>query len=159
MAFENICPPALIYIFFSLTQIIIDTTNGLYNTAFMKLWVSSIFTILLNYLCASGLGIISWFIVFIPFILMTVIITMLLLVFGLDPASGKAILKYNNNVQQPKPIDYRLDSAKKSKISLSNTYNTTSSSTTNDKKNVPHDIDMDIKDMESQAKSLLNKTF
>ena len=48
-----------------------------------------IFTLLLNYLCSQGLGVISWIIVFIPFILMTVIVTLLLVVFGLDPLTGK----------------------------------------------------------------------
>ena len=109
MVFEKLCAPALIYIFFSLTQIIMDVANGMYNTAFLKLWVSTIFTILLNYLCEKGLGIISWFIVFIPFILMTLIISMLLLIFGLDPASGKTIIKNKDNKPAPpKPIDYRL---------------------------------------------------
>jgi len=97
MAFEEICSPALIYIFFSLTQIVIDTANGLYNTAFLKLWVAILFTTLLNYLCQKGLGIISWFIVFIPFILMTVIIAILLVVFGLDPSSGKQIFNVNGD--------------------------------------------------------------
>ena len=32
----NLCAPALIYVAFSLTQIIIDTFKGLYNTAFFK---------------------------------------------------------------------------------------------------------------------------
>ena len=109
MAFENICSPALIYIFFSLTQIIIDTANGLYNTAFLKLWVAILFTILLNYLCEKGLGIISWFIVFIPFILMTVIITILLVIFGLDPSSGKQIFNVKDNDLKQKPLDYRAD--------------------------------------------------
>ena len=114
MAFEKICAPALIYIFFSLTQIVIDTTNGLYNTAFLKLWVATLFTILLNYLCEKGLGVISWFIVFIPFILMTLIITILLLVFGLDPSSGKQILNFDRKQVQPKPKDYRVDAARMS---------------------------------------------
>ena len=34
MVLNSICPPALIYILFSLTQITIDTFKGLYNTAF-----------------------------------------------------------------------------------------------------------------------------
>ena len=63
--------------------------KGYFNTALMKLWQSIIFTILLQFLCNSGLGIISWIIVFIPFVLMTVITIMLLTVFGLDPKSGK----------------------------------------------------------------------
>ena len=89
MAFQNLCPPALIYLIFSITQIVIDTVKGLYNTALIKIWVAFIFTILLNYLCNLGLGIISWFIVFIPFLLMTLVVAILLLMFGLDPSTGK----------------------------------------------------------------------
>jgi hypothetical protein len=92
----NICAPALIYIAFSLTQIIIDTFKGLYNTAFFKIIVMVIITILLNALCQSGMGIISWIIVFIPFIFMSVIITILLYVFGLDPATGKLNIQCDN---------------------------------------------------------------
>ena len=89
----ELCAPALIYLAFSLTQIIIDTFKGLYNTAFFKFIVMIIITILLNALCISGMGIISWIIVFIPFILMSVIVTILLYIFGLDPATGKLNVK------------------------------------------------------------------
>ena len=84
----ELCPPALIYLVFSLTHIIIDTFKGLYNTAFFKFIVMVMLTFLLNILCQGGLGIISWIIVFIPFIFMTIIVTMLLYIFGLDAASG-----------------------------------------------------------------------
>lgn len=92
----DLCAPALIYVAFSLTQIIIDTFKGLYNTAFFKVIVMIIITILLNALCQSGMGIISWIIVFIPFIFMSVIVAILLFVFGLDPATGKLNLQCNN---------------------------------------------------------------
>ena len=85
----KICPPAIIYLIFSITQIIIDMFKGLYNTAFFKLIVTIMVTLLLNILCQEGLSIISWFIVFIPFILMTVIVSILLYVFGLNIATGK----------------------------------------------------------------------
>lgn len=122
MAFELLCPPALIYLIFSLTQIVIDTINGLYNTAVIKVWVSFIFTILLNYLCNLGLGIISWVIVFIPFILMTIIVSILLLMFGLDPTTGKIKLQdmndTNNNNKKTTNlgVDLRDQSAKAKEI-------------------------------------------
>lgn len=100
MAFQSLCPPALIYLIFSLTQVVIDAVSGLYNTALVKVWVSFVFTILLNYLCDLGLGIVSWIIVFIPFILMTVIVTILLLMFGLDPATGKVKISDFNKVKK-----------------------------------------------------------
>ncbi len=85
----NLCAPAIIYLIFSITQILIDTYKGLYNTVFMKTIVTFMVTLLLNILCEKGLSAVSWIIVFIPFILMTVIVSMLLYVFGLDAATGK----------------------------------------------------------------------
>lgn len=92
----SLCAPALIYVAFSLTQIVIDTFKGLYNTAFFKVIVMVIITILLNALCQSGMGIISWIIVFIPFIFMSIIVAILLYVFGLDPATGNLNIKCDN---------------------------------------------------------------
>ena len=84
----NLCSPAILYMGFSLTQIIIDTFKGFYNTAFFKSIVMVIFTLLLNILCKRGLGIISWLIVFIPFILMTYITAVLMFVFGLNASEN-----------------------------------------------------------------------
>ena len=89
MALSGICSPALIYLLFSATHIIMDISQGLFNTAFVKFWISIIITVLLNYLCMSGLKVISWIMVFIPFILMTVVTTILLLGLGLSPHTGK----------------------------------------------------------------------
>ena len=57
--------------------------SPIYNT------ISS--TILLNVLCARGLSMVSWIIVFIPFLLMSIISAILLLVLGLDPYSGNLV--------------------------------------------------------------------
>ena len=78
MLVESLCPPALIYLIYSLIQIVIDTLNGFYNAAFIKLWISLLFTSLLHILCDKGLGIISWTIVFLPF-LFTALLTSILL--------------------------------------------------------------------------------
>jgi len=84
---DKLCPPAILYLGFSLVQIIIDTFKGFYNQAFFKTIVMFIFTLLLNILCKRGLGVVSWIIVFIPFILMTYITAVLMFVFGLSPNS------------------------------------------------------------------------
>jgi hypothetical protein len=86
---DNLCPPAVLYLGFSLIQIIIDIFKNMYNTAIMKFIVMIVFTIILNILCSSGLSVISWMIVFIPFIMMTILTSLLLFVFGLSPSSGK----------------------------------------------------------------------
>ena len=89
MLLTKLCTPALIYLIFSVSQVLIDTVKGMYNTATIKFLLAFIFTFLLNYLCQTGLGIVSWIIIFVPFILMSVIVTMLLFVFNLDPKTGK----------------------------------------------------------------------
>ena len=93
----SLCPPAILYLGFSLSHIIIDIFKGMNNTAFFKFIVMVIFTLVLNILCNIGLGVVSWFIVFIPIILMTFITSMLLFVFGLSPKNGK----YNYYVDEP----------------------------------------------------------
>jgi hypothetical protein len=98
----DLCPPALIYLFFSATQVIIDLYKGLYNTAVLKFIIMIMVTILLNALCQGGLGIISWMIVFIPFIFMTVVVSILLYVFGLNAATGE-IKKQGPHPPPPKP--------------------------------------------------------
>jgi predicted membrane protein len=89
----KLCPPATIYLLFSATQILIDLFKGLYNTAFIKSIVMIMVTLLLNILCEQGLNVVSWIIVFIPFILMTVIVTIILYFFGLDASTGT--MNYN----------------------------------------------------------------
>ncbi len=96
----DLCAPALIYVVFSLTQVIIDTIKGLYNTALVKFIIMVMITILLNALCQRGLGIVSWIIVFIPFVLMTVITSFLLYFFGLKESSGK-ITHYPSSLNFP----------------------------------------------------------
>jgi len=78
----KLCAPAILYVGFSLTQIIIDTFKGLYDVAFFKSIVMIVFTIVLNALCSQGLGIISWLVVFLPFIMMTYITAILMITLG-----------------------------------------------------------------------------
>ena len=97
----NLCSPALLYLVFSVTQVVIDSIKGLYNVALLKFVMMILFTLLLNILCERGLGIVSWIIVFIPFLLMSLITTILLFVFGLDPSSGNIIPPKSSSQIQP----------------------------------------------------------
>lgn len=85
---ESLCAPALIFLIFSIIQIFIDIFKTYYNQAFFKFISMILVTLLLNILCKKGLGIIAWMLVFIPFILMTLISVILIIVFGLNPAEG-----------------------------------------------------------------------
>ena len=87
----SLCMPALIYLIFAACHVTIDVYKADYNNAFIKMVVGIIFTFLLNTLCNNDMSIVSWIIVFIPFMLMTTIAAVLLFVFGLNPATGKAV--------------------------------------------------------------------
>jgi hypothetical protein len=123
----NICAPALIYIAFSLTQIIIDTFKGMYNTAFFKVIVMIIITLLLNALCQGGMSIISWIIVFVPFMFMSLIVGILLYVFGLDAATGTLNFKCDQNESE---TDSETNSNSNLIYTIDTTTNTGSKTTT-----------------------------
>jgi len=91
MFLKTLCPPAFVYLCFTLTHIVIDLFKQLYNTAFVKFIIMIIYTFALDLLCKSGFTFIAWILVFIPFILMTVIVSLLLFVFGMSPKKGKLI--------------------------------------------------------------------
>lgn len=96
MQLNKLCAPAMLYVVFSITQIIIDIFKSLYNTAFLKFLVMIVFTVALNLLCQMGLGVVSWFIVFVPFIMMTIITSLLLLVLDLNPSKGRNRVKVDH---------------------------------------------------------------
>lgn len=66
-------------------QLFILYFKRLYNTAFMKIIVASMVTLLLNILWERWLSVVSWIIVFIPFLFGR---CNCYYVFGLDAASG-----------------------------------------------------------------------
>ena len=103
----KLCAPAILYVGFSLTQIIIDTFKGFYDVAFFKSIVMIVFTIVLNALCSQGLGIISWLIVFLPFIMMTYItaILMITLGFGNSPSDTKNKVVYPSDYPKVLHVD------------------------------------------------------
>jgi hypothetical protein len=94
MILEKLCLPSILYIAFTLVQIVIDIFNNIYNKAIIKFFIMIIFAIVLNILCQSGLQVISWIIVLIPFIYLTFISSLIFTVFG----NKKNISDLSNNL-------------------------------------------------------------
>ena len=88
---QPLCMPALIFLIYSVANVIVEMYKENYDKALSQFFVSAIFTFLLNVLCRQGLGIVSWLIVSIPFVLMTTIAAILLYSFKVDPSSGKPL--------------------------------------------------------------------
>ena len=88
---NNICTPALIYLIFALSQIIIDTYKRAYNIAFVKFIQMVVFTLMLNLLCARNLTWISWLIIAVPFLFMGFMSILLLYVLKLNGRASDEI--------------------------------------------------------------------
>ena len=68
MIISSLCPPTLVYIGFSLIQIIIDLYNGIFNQAILKFVIMIIFTLIINILCDLGYTVIAWVLVLVHFL-------------------------------------------------------------------------------------------
>lgn len=100
MITSYLCGPAILYIGFSLIQIIIDIYKEIYNAAFIKFIAMLVMSLIINILCDMGLTVLAWFFVFIPIIMMTIVSTLLLQTFGTSPdtnyMSSKVVDASNN---------------------------------------------------------------
>lgn len=85
MFFTKLCTPALIYLVFILTHSLVATFQGKYNHAILQILLGVLMTFLLQTLCLRKMDIISWIIVFIPFIFYTYMIMIIYYVFGINP--------------------------------------------------------------------------
>lgn len=81
---NNLCAPSIIYLGFSLISASMDLYNKQYENAFIHFMSLIIITFVLDLLCKRGFSTISWLIVFIPFILMSLIITTIIYIFGIN---------------------------------------------------------------------------
>ena len=80
----NLCGPAIIYLGFSLISMFIDLYHKEFENAFVHFMSIFVITYVLDLLCKKGLSLISWLIVFIPFILMSLIIVTIIFIFGIN---------------------------------------------------------------------------
>ena len=85
MFFTNLCTPALIYLVFFLTHSLVATFQNKYKHAILQILLGILMTFLLQLLCLRKMDIISWIIVFIPFIFYTYMIMIIYYVFGINP--------------------------------------------------------------------------
>ena len=115
---SNICAPALVYLSFSLIQIIIDIYKNQFTTAFFKFWTMLIFTTLLNILCERGLEVVSWMFVFIPIITMTILLVVLIYFLGFNPGQINKKFNVTQKQQQPRPESYNINDIIKHEIAL-----------------------------------------
>ena len=86
----KLCAPALIYLCFSIIQIILDMFKELYQEALFKLVTMIIVTLMLNILCEQNLEIVAW-------------IIMLVYIFGVNVSNGTIDYKKDENSTDEEP--------------------------------------------------------
>jgi hypothetical protein len=80
---DNLCPPAYLYLLYGIIHVALDTSLGLYVTAFSKVVMTIAGAVILDVLCGVELGVISWVIVATPFVIMA-LATSISLGLGID---------------------------------------------------------------------------
>ena len=68
-----------------LCHVILATFKDQYHDAILQLILGTLMTMLLQLLCYKGMTLMSWIIVFIPFIFYTYMIMIIYYVFGINP--------------------------------------------------------------------------
>jgi hypothetical protein len=85
MFLTKLCIPALVYLVFQITHVIVALFDDKYNKALLQLILGVVMVLFLQLLCMRGMSLISWIIVFLPFIFYTYMTMIIYYVFGLDP--------------------------------------------------------------------------
>jgi len=67
---DNLCPPAFLFLLYVAVHIGLDLSLGLYMTAGIKFFAGAVQIFLLNAFCKLDLGIVSWVIIAMPFLIM-----------------------------------------------------------------------------------------
>ena len=80
---DALCPPALLYLLYTVIHIGLDLSLGMFGTALIKTVMGVAGVVILDALCSVDLGIVSWAIVATPF-LMVALASSISLGLGID---------------------------------------------------------------------------
>ena len=97
MFFSNLCSPALLYFVFVLIHVVMEMKEKNTKGAILQLLLGITMALVLQILCMRGMTIISWIIVFIPFIFYTYMMILFYYVFGVEPSENVQKFLVSNN--------------------------------------------------------------
>lgn len=114
LTFSELCNPAKIFAVLSILFLILDVVYMLDNKLFtftktfgliLQLIYIYFWSFLLNYLCLNGYGVLSWILVFFPFVFMGILIIFFAAFVAIDSA-----LITNARILNPtlNPVQYRI---------------------------------------------------
>lgn len=105
---EALCPPALLYALFLAVQLGFDIADFAWVTVLSKLIFGGATVFVLDMLCRLNLGIVSWFIMAVPFVV-TALATSVAMGLQLDRLIAKKAKEAFTPTEHPNtiPIEYR----------------------------------------------------
>ena len=93
---EELCPPALLYALFLAIQLGLDAADLAWMTFIWKLVFGGATIFVLDMLCRLNLGIVSWFIMAVPFIV-TALATSIAMGLQIDRMATQAVREHLSN--------------------------------------------------------------
>ena len=81
----------------------IDIIQGFYNVAIVKIAVLFIFGAGLNFLCESGYTLVAWLLIFVPFVLLSLVVVLILFMLSKKETSGNVETKEEIR-ENPAPV-------------------------------------------------------
>lgn len=87
---ESLCPPALLYLIYSVINVGMDLAHGMFLTALIKAGMGFAGVFVLDLLCGVELGVVSWAIIATPFLMMA-LATSISLGLGMDRAVARVL--------------------------------------------------------------------
>jgi hypothetical protein len=97
---EDLCKPALLYLIYLVVHVGLDLSLGMYITAATKTVFGLAAVYLLNAFCEVDLGIVSWVVISMPFII-TALATAIALGLNLDRGLATLVEKFTPNTKTP----------------------------------------------------------
>jgi hypothetical protein len=85
---DALCPPALLYLLYITVHVGLDLSLGLFVTAAAKVLMGVAGVVILDALCSVNLGVVSWVIVAVPFV-MVALASSIALGLGMDRVASK----------------------------------------------------------------------
>ena len=87
---DSLCPPALLYLLYSVVHVGLDLSQAMFLTATVKLIMALAGVFVLDALCSVELGVVSWVIIATPFIMMA-LATSISLGLGMDRMAARYV--------------------------------------------------------------------
>lgn len=87
---DALCPPALLYLIYSVIHVGLDVSQGLLVTAAVKTVMGLAGVVVLDVLCGIELGVVAWAIIATPFLMMA-LATSISLGLGIDRAASQYV--------------------------------------------------------------------